>query len=84
MINIKDVPVISAEYLKSFYPLADKIQIEEIELSEDRLNCSITLSYEEQLPTGGFVFLNTPKTYKTFKVDMTTGEVLSMKIRVFK
>lgn len=84
MTNIKDVPVIAAEYLKSFYPLAEKIQIEEIELSDDRSSCNITLSYEEPLPNAGFAFLNTPKNYKTFKIEMTTGEVLSMKIRLFK
>ncbi|UBB90323.1 hypothetical protein J4771_02905 [Candidatus Kaistella beijingensis] len=74
------------EYLKGFFPDADKIQLEEIEKTDDNLYCFITLSYESSdipEPTNSWLIKKSRK-FKIFKIDVETGEVRSMKIRDLK
>ncbi len=46
MINVKEATDKAREYLVSFFPDAEKVQLEEIELTEDKEHWFITLSYE--------------------------------------
>lgn len=55
------------------------VTVEELELTEDGKYWMVTLGYAEpgMLPA----YLAGAKSYKSFKVDAKTGDVLSMKIR---
>ena len=55
------------------------VTVEELELTEDGKYWMVTLGYSEpgMLPA----YLSGAKSYKSFKVDAKTGDVLSMKIR---
>jgi hypothetical protein len=79
-INVKEAAKIAADYLEAFYLDAKNIQLEEVELSDDRLWWFITLSFivpdDLRMP-----MYPIPKSYKIFKIDAITGEVISMKIR---
>ena len=83
--EVKDVAENAAAYLKKFFPKAERIQLEEIEISDDDKFWNITLSYDDQ-PTepGGFIFGGISRFYKIFKVDAKDGSVRSMKIRNIK
>lgn len=78
MIDVKKAVNIAVEYLKAFYPHLKQIQLEEVEITDDRKFWFITLSYPEE---SNITVFPTPKHYKIFKIDAKTGEVLSMKIR---
>lgn len=84
MIDAKRAAEAAREYMVSLYPSTPfgNLQVEEIELSDDKKFWYITLSY---LTPGGpsFVFPQ-PKDYKIFKINTDNGEVLSMKIRQLK
>ncbi|NJN41125.1 MAG: hypothetical protein HC811_01635 [Flammeovirgaceae bacterium] len=70
MIDIKDATVKVTEYLQLFYPNATKIQVEEMELSEDKKFWNITLSFEPDEPqSGSFLITSKNKKFKTFVVD---------------
>jgi hypothetical protein len=74
----------AAQYFQQLYPKVSSFGFEEVELSEDEKYWLITLSFEvEANPTAGFALrLGPPKTkFKVFKVNVRTGEVVSMKIR---
>lgn len=84
--TIKELADIAANYLKSFFPDADKIQLEEIEITDDSKYWNITLSYEStDAPdnSGGWL-LSKSRKYKIFKIDAKAGDVRSMKIRDMK
>jgi hypothetical protein len=78
MIDVKQAVNIAVEYLKAFYPHLKQIRLEEVELSDDRNFWFITLSYPDE---SNITILPPSKQYKIFKIDVETGEVLSMKIR---
>lgn len=81
--DVKTAADTAAEYLKGFYSDAEKILLEEIELENDFWN--ITLSYEiVERYASAFMTTNNARKYKIFKIDSSTGQVLSMKIREFK
>ena len=83
IMEVNEVAQKAFEYLKSFYPDADKAQLEEAEITDDNKFWLITLSYESKdIPAGPFLF-STGKTrkLKIFKINASTGEVRSMKIR---
>ncbi len=79
MIDVKQAVGIASQYLISLYgaDIAPSVQLEEIELSEDARYWYITLSFAEKLPS----FVNPRKNYKLFKIDGSSGQVQSMKIR---
>lgn len=75
----------SLQYLKEFFPDADKVQLEEIEKTDDNAYWYITLSYESSdIPENSNAWLlKKSRKFKIFKIDSVTGEVRSMKIRDF-
>lgn len=80
MLDVKEAAQKASEYFAALY--ADqgvsKVQLEEVELSDDGKYWMITLGY----PVQGPLFTVPPKRqYKVFKIDANTGEVKSMKIR---
>lgn len=81
MIEVKDAAKKAAEYLKNFFPKADKIQLEEIEFSNDAW--IITLSYEN-VDSSNWGYINSYRNYKQFIIDSSTGNFISMKIREIK
>lgn len=84
MIDVKKAADISAEYLKSFFPEVTKIQLEEVELTDDKKYWNITLSFDSDDNTTGYIVLGKVRKYKVFRLESATGDVLSMKIRDFK
>ena len=85
MINVKEATDKSKEYLISFFPEAEQVQLEEVELSEDKAHWLITLSYEGiSSSVASSMLVGKSLLYKIFKLDAETGEVLSMKIRNIK
>lgn len=79
MIDVKTAAQTSADYLRAFFPDASKIQLEEMELAEDKKFWYLTLSYEE--PSIYPSLAASQKFLKQFKIDSASGEVVSMKIR---
>ena len=85
MINVKDATQKAKEYLMSFFPDAEQVQLEEVELSADRKQWLITLSYEgESGSVASSMLVGKSIRYKLFRLDAKSGEVLSMKIRDIK
>lgn len=84
MINAKEAANAAMEYLKSFYAGAENIMLEEVELSEEKKSWSVTISFETAAPeTKNHASIIT-KTYKIFRIDNTSGQVIAMKSRDFK
>lgn len=79
MVDVRVATNSAVEYLKQFFPNANNVQLEEIEISEDEKFWSVTLSYDDGDRYS--VNFNREKKYKIFKIDATSGGVLSMKIR---
>jgi hypothetical protein len=84
MINAKEAANVAIEYLKSFYPGAKNIMLEEVELSEEKKSWSITISFENIDPEDKNPSNIFPKMYKIFRIDNTSGQVTAMKSRDFK
>jgi len=85
MINVKEATDKAKEYLISFFPDAEQVQLEEVELSEDKSHWLITLSYEGvSASVASSMLVGKSVLYKVFKLDAESGEVLSMKIRDIK
>lgn len=83
--NVKEAAKKAAEYLKSFFPEAGRIQLEEVDITDDDKYWNITLSYNDiETVDAGFISLGTKRFYKTFKIDTKNGEVRSMKIKTIK
>jgi hypothetical protein len=81
MINAKEAANAAIEYLESFYKGAEKIVLEEVELSEEKKSWSVTISFEnvdEKNPST----INS-RIYKIFRID-TSGQVTAMKSRDYK
>ncbi|MBI5646242.1 MAG: hypothetical protein HY962_04855 [Ignavibacteriae bacterium] len=86
MIEGKSAAQAAAAYLKALNPNAGAITVEELERENAQgSHCWIvTLSYRETVPSNhpASIFeVQTQKVYKVFRVDVYSGEVLSMKIR---
>jgi hypothetical protein len=85
MINVKDATEKAKEYLLAFFPDAEQVQLEEVELSADKGQWLITLSYEGVSGSvASSMLVGKSLRYKIFKLDAESGEVLSMKIRDIK
>lgn len=85
MINVKDATDKAKEYLLAFFPDAEQVQLEEVELGADKKHWMITLSYEGVSGSvASSMLVGKSLRYKIFKLDAKTGEVLSMKIRDIK
>ena len=85
MINVKEATDKVKEHLLAFFPDAEQVQLEEVELSEDRAHWLITLSYEGvSSSVASSMLVGKSLLYKIFKLDAKNGEVISMKIRDIK
>lgn len=85
MIKVKEATDKAKEYLESFFPDAEQVQLEEVELSGDKTHWLITLSYEGvSTSVASSMLVGKSLLYKIFKLDAETGEVISMKIRDIK
>ena len=85
MIDVKEATAKAREYLVAFFPEAEKVQLEEVELTGDKSHWFITLSYEGvSSSVASSLLVGKTVRYKIFKLDAETGEVISMKIRDFK
>jgi hypothetical protein len=85
MIDVKQASDKAREYLMSFFPDAEKVQLEEVELTSDKTFWYITLSYEGMANSvASSLLVGKSVRYKIFKLDAESGEVLSMKIRDIK
>ena len=82
MINVKEATDKAKEHLLAFFPDAEQVQLEEVELSEDKAHWLITLSYEGvSSSVASSMLVGKSLLYKIFKLDAKQGEVISMKIR---
>ncbi len=85
MIDVKQATGKAREYLVSFYPEAEEVQLEEVELTNDKTHWLITLSYEgASNSVASSLLVGKSVRYKIFKLDAENGEVISMKIRDIK
>lgn len=85
MIDVKEATDKAKAHLVSFFPEAEQVQLEEVELSEDKAFWLITLSYEGiSSSVASSMLVGKSLLYKIFKLDAESGEVLSMKIRNIK
>jgi hypothetical protein len=85
MINVKEATDKAKEHLLAFFPEAEHVQLEELELSEDKAHWLITLSYEGlSSSVASSMLVGKSLLYKIFKLDAKQGEVISMKIRNIK
>jgi len=85
MINVKEATDKAKEYLISFFPDAENLQLEEVELSEDKAHWMVTVSYEGvSNSVASSLLVGKTVLYKIFKIDAKNGEVLSMKFRDIK
>ena len=85
MINVKEVTDKAKEHLLAFFPDAEQVQLEEVELSKDKAYWLITLSYEGvSTSVASSMLVGKSLLYKIFKLDVKNGEVISMKIRDIK
>ena len=85
MIDVKEATNKAKEYLASFFPEVEKVQLEEVELTEDRAYWFITLSHEGvSNSVASSLLVGKSVRYKLFKLDAENGEVISMKIRDIK
>jgi hypothetical protein len=82
MINVKDATDKAKEYLVSFFPDAENVQLEEVELSGDKTHWLVTISYEgTSNSVASSLLVRKTVLYKVFRIDAKNGEVSSMKIR---
>ncbi len=85
MIDVKQATTTAREYLVSFFQEAEKAQLEEVELTNDKAHWFITLSYEGvSNSVASSLLVGKSVRYKIFKLDAENGEVISMKIRDIK
>lgn len=82
MLDVKEAARKASEYFAGLYATEKftNVQLEEVELTEDRKYWLITLSYPVGPELAPLNF-NFKRKYKVFKIDAGTGEVKSMKIR---
>jgi hypothetical protein len=85
MINVQDATKRAREHLLSFFPDADEVQLEEVELTPDKAFWLVTLSYAGvSNSVASSLLVGKSLRYKIFKLDAESGEVISMKVRDFK
>ncbi len=85
MINVKEATDKAKEYLVSFFPDAENVQLEEVEMTQDKAHWFVTISYEGvSNSVASSLLVGKTVLYKIFKIDAKEGEVISMKIRDIK
>ena len=85
MIDVTEATIKAKTYLASFFPDAEKVQLEEVELTDDKTHWLITLSYEGvSNSVASSLLVGKSLRYKIFKLEAESGDVISMKIRDIK
>ena len=85
MINVQDATQKAREHLLEFFPDADEVQLEEVELTPDKAYWLVTLSYAGvSNSVASSLLVGKSLRYKIFKLDAESGDVISMKVRDFK
>ncbi len=85
MINVKEATDKAKEYLVSFFSGFGNVQLEEVEMTEDKAHWYVTISYEGvSNSVASSLLVGKTVLYKIFKIDAKVGEVISMKIRDIK
>ncbi len=85
MIDVTEAADKARSHLVSFFPDAEKVQLEEAELTDDKVHWFITMSYEGVANSvASSLLVGKSLRYKIFKLDAKSGEVISMKIRDIK
>jgi len=85
MINVKEATDKAKEYLISFFPDAENLQLEEVEQSKDKAHWLVTVSYEGvSNSVASSLLVGKTVLYKIFKIDAENGDVVSMKFRNIK
>ena len=83
--DVKEAIENAIEHFKKFYPNVEKVQLEEVEITDDDKYWNIVLSYENKETTPlSYLQVGQQRTFKVFKIDANTGKVRSMKIRNIK
>ncbi|MGD9329166.1 MAG: hypothetical protein PVH48_09395 [Cyclobacteriaceae bacterium] len=83
--DVKEATEKAIEYFKKFYPNIEKVQLEEVEITDDDKYWNIVLSYENMETTPlSYLQIGQQRTFKVFKIDADTGKVRSMKIKNIK
>ncbi|MFN0069208.1 MAG: hypothetical protein ACKVYV_16430 [Limisphaerales bacterium] len=78
--DVKQAAEIAFNYLRSLMPIpADDISLEEVEL--DGKEWHVTLGFTSKHQRNIAAIMGDSRVYKVFKIDSTTGRVLSMRIR---
>lgn len=87
MIDVKQAARAAEAFVRALIPesgLRD-VRLEEVDLSDDGGAWDITLGWADPGAAQNALFFNpaqsSPRVYKTLRVDGTSGEVTSMKIR---
>jgi hypothetical protein len=79
-IDVKQAVAKAMEYIKDLIPNAPGLTLEEVERSGP--DWLVTLGYlEKNVSPIAALAGGSQKTYKVFRIDAATGEVVSMKIR---
>lgn len=82
MISVEDAVNNSLQFFRRVYKdtVVQNVRVEEAELSDDREHWQITLGFD--VPETSVLIPAYSRSYKTFTVDATSGQVESMRIRV--
>lgn len=82
MIGVEDAVNNSLEFFRRIYKdtVVQNVRVEEAELSVDQKHWQITLGFD--VPETSVLVPSYSRSYKTFTVDATSGQVESMRIRV--
>lgn len=80
-IDVKAATVIAYEYLHSLMPVipTEDISLEEVEL--DGKDWLVTLGFTDRHAQKFIAAMDGGRTYKQFRINSTTGQVSSMRIR---
>jgi len=86
MISAKEAVKIAFSYMKEFFPKERELELEEIELDDNRKDWSITISFPDKRTTSGIAafthsITSAPRKYKSILVNLENGNVDAMKIR---
>lgn len=89
VIDVKKAIASAMAFLTKVYGKAEGLRLEEVELSDDERYWLVTLGFDEpatkspfkKMVTSGLPTDEMERVYKLIKVDASTGEALSMKIR---
>ncbi|CAN5296854.1 hypothetical protein BH23BAC1_BH23BAC1_48180 [soil metagenome] len=81
--DVKEAIDKAADYLVKFIPKVEGIRLEEVEITDDDKYYIITFSFDNPSDQG-YLNLDRGRKYKSFKIDINSGELRSMKIRELK